>query len=57
MVFIIEDNFLVLKKEDTSNRLDDDEFGYGSIYYYLKYVIVFMQLSIFLTRNIYKREV
>ena len=32
---IIEHNFDIIKKEDTQQRLDSDQFGYGSIHYEL----------------------
>lgn len=33
LIDIIEGNFFVLKKEDTSSRLEDNQFGYGSIHF------------------------
>lgn len=33
---LIEENFQVIRKEDTAERLDDNQFGYGSIHYELK---------------------
>lgn len=34
---IIESNFIVLRMEDTSDRLQENQFGYGSVHYELKF--------------------